>query len=371
MNANSKKKLYKIMSIDGGGVRGIIPAIVMKALEKKFRKKTGNPDAYLVDYLDMVGATSLSSIFGLLLLVPEEKGSCRPKYSAHDACDIFLDYLPRIFQTTLYHQIRTLRGLRDEKYPADFLEDMLDKYFDDYYLSELLLPCTVVSYDIQRRQSIFFTRHIAREESGKDFLVKDVCRASSSAPTYFELAYITSKSGVRYPCIDGAVVANNPSMCTVAEARTFFKVKPDELSLLSLGSGIDERPYFYNEVLNFGVVGWVKPLISFIMSSNSEISHLFSQLTFDASKVPENYLRIDTSLKTMTPDMSSEIDDISPGNIAGLIEFGQELVEKEDHKIEKYVDKVLESRILTPEEKMADQRIRIQKEAEQSQDEPG
>jgi len=133
MNNNPQKQLYKILSIDGGGVRGVIPAVVLKAIEKKIRKKTGNPDAYLIDYFDMIGAISLSSIFGLLMIIPEEKKSYRPKYSAHDACDIFLEYLPQIFQTTLFHNLRTLRGLMDEKYPSNFLEDMLDKYFGHFF----------------------------------------------------------------------------------------------------------------------------------------------------------------------------------------------------------------------------------------------
>ncbi|MDD4748051.1 MAG: patatin-like phospholipase family protein, partial [Salinivirgaceae bacterium] len=178
-------------------------------------------------------------------------------------------------------RIKSGHGITDEKYSANALEKALNDYFGDVRLSELLKPCLITAYDIRNRSAKFFNK-LDTVSDVKDFYIKDIARATSAAPTYFETARINSVFGAPYTLVDGGVFANNPAMCAYAEARSinFATVtnnpeKPncpstDEIMILSIGTGSRETPYYYEKAKDWGVVGWIKPIIDILMSGNSE-----------------------------------------------------------------------------------------------------
>ncbi len=217
-------QLIRILTIDGGGIRGIIPAQVLVALERKLRDTTGDANTRVADFFDLIGGTSTGGILTCLLLASDRE-SRRPRYSTSDALELYLKHGGEIFSSSLYHRFRSAGGLTDEKYPSDALEKVLADYFRDDWMSDLLKPCMVPAYDIRRRRAMFFTQHDALKGPPRDFRVRDVLRAATAAPSYFEAANIESRSGVHYPCIDGGVFANNPTLCAYAEARTHFEVR--------------------------------------------------------------------------------------------------------------------------------------------------
>jgi patatin-like phospholipase/acyl hydrolase len=105
----------------------------------------------------------------------------------------------------------------------------------------------ITAYDIQRRCAKFFTQIDARNDPAQDFLVRQVARATSAAPSYFEVALARSSTKVDYPLIDGGVFANNPAMCAYAEARHKLPGLPsaENMAILSLGTGYVKKPYQY------------------------------------------------------------------------------------------------------------------------------
>ena len=79
----SKSKFFRILSIDGGGIRGLIPAQVLTVLETKLQKASGNPDARIADYFDLVAGTSTGGILTCIYLCPDEAtGRARPRGGA-------------------------------------------------------------------------------------------------------------------------------------------------------------------------------------------------------------------------------------------------------------------------------------------------
>ncbi|KAF7045085.1 hypothetical protein CFC21_054228 [Triticum aestivum] len=82
--AGDEAKVITILSIDGGGVRGIIPAIVLAFLEKELQKLDG-PDARIADYFDVVAGTSTGGLLTVMLAAPDKDGLPKLKYSAKDA----------------------------------------------------------------------------------------------------------------------------------------------------------------------------------------------------------------------------------------------------------------------------------------------
>ena len=171
--------LIKILSIDGGGIRGIIPALVLYEIEKR----TGQPIAKL---FDLIAGTSTGGILALGLVKPNKNGT--PQYSAKNLEELYENEGKTIFSSTICHKIKSLDGLLDEKYPSSRIESVLKKYFGDTHLSEALTNIIVPSYEIEQRTPWFFKSFNAKDTNKKneDFLMRQVARATSAAPTYFE-----------------------------------------------------------------------------------------------------------------------------------------------------------------------------------------
>ncbi|MCK4803316.1 MAG: patatin-like phospholipase family protein, partial [Spirochaetes bacterium] len=238
-------KFTRILSIDGGGIRGLIPAKVLAAVEQKLQEKTGNKNAHIADFFDLISGTSTGGLLTCIYLCPGLNGSRdRPRFSAEEAVRLYMERGDRIFDLSLWQRIRSAGGLRDEKYSADAFEETLEDYFGDLRLSDLLKPCLITAYDIKRRCTVFFTQHDAKRMETRDFFLKDVARATSAAPTYFEAAKIKSLADVPYPLIDGGVFANNPAICAYIEVRRKFKKRPiiKKIAMLSLGTGFIKKP---------------------------------------------------------------------------------------------------------------------------------
>ncbi len=330
-------RIYRILSIDGGGIRGIIAARILSALEAKLQSRTGNPDTRLVDYFDLIAGTSTGGILACVYLYPEGETG-RPRYSAAEAQEMYVRHGAEIFDVPIFHSLASMGGLNNEKYPAIGLERMLEAYFQDTPLSKLLKPCLITSYDIRRRKAMFFTQHDARESEGRDFLIRDVARATSAAPTYFEVPLIKSLTGVSYPVIDGGVFANNPSLCAYAEARTLFGARASQMAIFSVGTGSVRRPYPYEEAKDYGAISWIKPLVDIMMTAMAETADYEINLAFDAVGTPNQYLRVNVEMDRLPPGTSSELDDASQANIHGLLELGAEAAEKHDREIDQFVD---------------------------------
>ncbi|NOT00336.1 MAG: patatin [Phycisphaerales bacterium] len=328
-----KRRPVRILAIDGGGIRGILPAQVLVALEEKLRDLDGNPDGRLADYFDFMAGTSTGGILTCLYLCPGENG--RPKFSAEEAAGLYLKRGGAIFDVTLWRKTWTVGGMGNASYPAGPIEKSLNDYFDQTKLSELLRPCLVPAYDIQRRRPHFFTQRDAVEKgAGWDFYAKDVCRATSAAPTFFEVARVSSRSRVPYPLIDGGVFANNPALCAYAEARQLDfdeiqKPTAKQMVVLSLGTGVIEKSYEYDQAKDWGAIGWIRPVLDIMMTGVAETVDYQLGRMFDAVGAAGQYVRINPALE----DASPEMDDASPENLERLRAAGTSAAVENDDKL--------------------------------------
>ncbi len=336
--AETKQKMTRILSIDGGGIRGIIPGQILVILEEKLKAKSGNPDARIADYFDLIAGTSTGGILTCAYLMPAADGetlTSRPKFDAKQVVDLYLKRGGDIFSVPFGHKLRTGGGILDEMYPASHLEKALDDYFGDTKLSELLKPCLITSYDIKRRMGHFFTQHDAIKRKGWDYLVKDVARSTSAAPTYFQCSDIKSVSEVSYPLIDGGVFVNNPALCAFAEVYNEYKTAPEKIVILSLGTGYSKKEYDYDKAKDWGMIQWVKPIIDIMMSGVSEVVDYQLRQIFDAVGANGQYVRINTELPI---DVSPDMDDASPKNLQALKELGTYTAQNFDVQLDAMVD---------------------------------
>jgi patatin-like phospholipase/acyl hydrolase len=168
------KRTIRILAIDGGGIRGIIPAVILSEIEKRTQKPVS-------ELFDLVVGTSTGGILALFLVKPNNQG--RPQYTAKDLVAMYEKEGDQIFSRSIWQKIHSGGSLVGEKYPASGIEKVLEKYFDKARLKDSLTEVLITSYDIERRIPFFFKSRNAKANISYDFPLKQVARATSAAPT--------------------------------------------------------------------------------------------------------------------------------------------------------------------------------------------
>jgi uncharacterized protein len=290
----------KALCIDGGGIRGLIPALVLAEIERR----TGRRTAEMVDF---VAGTSTGGILACALTRRGPDG--RPLFTAEELAAIYVEEGPRIFRRSLLKRIFSVGGWIDERYEDDGLDAALERYLGDALLSDALTDVLVTAYDIHDRFAFFFRSQRARNDPAYDFPLVQVARATSAAPSYFEPAQVTDRAGARtYPLIDGGVYAVNPSMCAYADVVAAGSADRLEL-MLSLGTGAHTRAYTFEETSGWGQLGWARPALDMVFDGVADTIE-FEALTL----MGDRYVRLQTELDLASDDL----DDASQSNLADL-----------------------------------------------------
>lgn len=312
--------IKRVLSLDGGGIRGIIPALVIAHLERK----TGKPACEL---FDLIVGTSTGGILALGLALQDEEG--RPLLAAKRMVALYERHGGEIFEQSLWRKLRTVGGIFEEAYSHRALEAVLEHYFGHRRLSDCGVPAMVTSYDIQNRRTVFMKSWHA-EHAG--LLCSDAARATSAAPTYFEPAQLNWAEESR-TLIDGGVFMNSPAVSAYAEARKLF---PDaSIAMLSLGTGELTRPIPYEQARTWGSALWVMSLLDCMFDGVSKAAD--HQMR---SFLGEQYLRLQTPLAYASDDM----DDASRGNIRNLKQTARELIKREEAALDRFMASVWQSR---------------------------
>lgn len=295
-----------VLSVDGGGIRGVIPAMVLADLEER----TGKPTAEL---FDLIAGTSTGGIIALALTVPGADGG--PRWTANDLVDLYLTEGPRIFHHSIGQMFESGLGLLDEKYDAAPLEQALKDYLGETRVSEAVTDVMVASYDLEHRKPFFFKTDRAKLKPEHDWLMREAARATSAAPTYFEPEKLTADGEVFALC-DGGVFANNPAMSAYAEARR--RHPRAQIRLVSLGTGQLTRKLHYEDVRGWGLIEWARPLLDVVFDGVSDATEYeLAQL------LPESdYMRFQTELV----GASDALDNANERNLEHLQDLARSLI---------------------------------------------
>lgn len=305
----------RILSIDGGGIKGIIPAMVLAEIEQRAGKA-------IHELFDLIAGTSTGGIIALGLTKPADGGG--PEYTAADTAQLYEDEGPNIFRRSLWHRLAALEGLLDARYPSSGLDAVLDSYFGDTKLAEALTEVFIPSYDLEHRNAFFFRSSKAKQDPQFDFPMKVAARATSSAPTYFEPLGIQGIEGDTefYALIDGGVYANNPAMCGFIEARVRYP-EAGRFVVVSLGTGEQTRPIHFNEAKDWGLVNWARPILGVVFDGITDtVDFQLNQVLLGSTSpfADSHYLRIQPELSIGNDDL----DDTSATNIAALRQLARQ-----------------------------------------------
>jgi predicted acylesterase/phospholipase RssA len=224
-----------------------------------------------------------------------------------------------------------LSDLVEEKYPARPIETILDRYFGDARLRHALADVVVPAYEIERRVPFFFKSRRAREDDDYDYPIRDVARATSAAPTYFEPHKITVE-GDYYSLVDGGVFANNPTMCALAEALAVHRPDPSSLDVVvaSFGTGEHTRRIPHDRAVGYGLVQWAPRLLSVMMDGNSDTV----RYQVEQALPPGRHFRFQVRLDAASDDM----DDATPANLRALRLAGETMVSENADRLDALVD---------------------------------
>jgi predicted acylesterase/phospholipase RssA len=284
----------KVLAIDGGGIRGLIPALVLAEIERR----TGRPVASL---FDLVAGTSTGAILACALTRPDPMTAAR-------AAELYEQEGPQIFDRSLVKEVTSLGGLIDERYDSSGLVASLRRHLGDTRLAQATARLLVTAYDLEARDALLLTRD-------DDMTMADAAHASSAAPTYFEPVRVGGRT-----LIDGGVFATNPAMLAYAETGGSLDV------LASLGTGEHVRPLPFDRVKDWGQLEWGRPILDVVFDGSADaVDRELSSL------IDGRYIRLQTRLD----EASDALDDASPENLAALRREAERLIARRDADIDR------------------------------------
>lgn len=327
-----KSRIF-VLSVDGGGIRGIIPAMILQHLEQ--RLKEAGVDKPFHRLFDLMAGTSTGSIIVLGLTAPAENRS-DAAFSISDILRIYENQGREIFPPARFRSLRTVSQVWTERYDHRPLEGILKEWFGDLTLKDALTNVLVTAFDTEHTKPFLMkSRHFPKGGvTDLNFYMRDAARASSAAPTFFELPYIQAlnREDQRFSLIDGGVFANNPALCAYIEARKMFP-RAKKYTILSLGTGRASWGYPYEDVKDWGYIDWVRPgkgtpLFRMIMRGQSEcVAHHLSRID------EVEYIR----LNGLLDNRSELMDDAGERNIQRLKQAAETIIRENEEKLQRIV----------------------------------
>lgn len=314
--------MHRILSFDGGGIRGLISAVWLKALEEAL----GGPAAR---HFDLIAGTSTGSILAAAV------ASGRP---AESIVRLYREYGREIFPATasrLWSRVKRLpaEGASAPKYDGKGLNRVLQREFGKRKLGDLDPMVLIPTYDVFNREGLVFKSADVRYRA---LPVWEVVRASCAAPSYFP-AHGLKLGAAQLPLIDGGVVANNPTACAIAEAvrhgttngKRRRRLTTSDLVVVSFGTGHTIRPIALEEARGWGVLDWAVPIIDVLLDGAADSTDYICKYLLREGR----YFRLQTRLESGYDDL----DNVDRTNLDALIgraeyflrlEQGQRLIER-------------------------------------------
>lgn len=313
---------YRILSLSGGGVRGLLAAIWLNRLEQKL----GSP---LAQHFDLIAGTSTGAVIACGVALGIDTATIVNLYRTQ-SIDIFPPPIARSFSRLT--RVLT-QGPDAPRYDGKGLEMVLKSVFGEARFGDLTVRTLITSYDLMRREALIFKTNKLEHQS---IPVWEIAKASASAPVYFP-AHILTLQGERIPAIDGGVVANNPTACAIAEGVRLNRDRTDQPSLnlpqfvvASFGTGEVIRPISIQQSQEWGALEWAIPLIDVLFDGSADsVDYIAKHLLPD-----DRYFRF----QTRVPPENGDIDNADSENLEALTTIAKNYLATEgDAQIDRLV----------------------------------
>lgn len=309
-----KGKKFRILSIDGGGIRGLIPAKVLAELEAELQKKA--PEKKLYEYFDLICGTSTGAILaiGIALGIPAKELA---KFYEDNAKHIFprfiFRFIPtkgRAFINAIYSNKKLLKLLREVYANANGGTDPL--------LNDLKANVCIPAFNGNDGAiNVLKTKHHPEYRRDYKLPAYHVAMSSASAPVYFPPHSFSFKNefgeGTNINMIDGGIFANNPALIGVFEATDKLDIAIGDVSVLSFGTG-QRKQIIKRSWRPKNLFDWLFPhpkLVDLVLDTQAQITEqylLFLQRALAKIGNTFSYLRIQHDMKGDNIELNSSKD---------------------------------------------------------------
>ncbi|WJZ91559.1 hypothetical protein VitviT2T_010620 [Vitis vinifera] len=337
-------RMVTVLSIDGGGIRGLIPGTLLAFLESKLQELDG-ANARIADYFDIIAGTSTGGLVTSMLTAPNKDN--RPIYAAKDINNFYLEHCPKIFPQNSTNPNTSVSGATGPKYDGKYLRSLTDELLGDLTLKQTLTNVVIPTFDIKLLQPIIFsTKNDKRSQ--KCPIIRYICIGTSAAPTYLPAHYFETRDASgktrSFDLIDGGVAANNPTLMAIShvtkeiilmhnsQSEEINPMDPKRMLVLSLGTGAPKLEEKYNAATasSWGPLEWLldngaTPLLDIYGHASSDMVDIHVSTLFQSRRCQKNYLRIQDD--TLTGNAAS-VDIATVENLERLEQIGKELLEK-------------------------------------------
>lgn len=302
-------RLFRILSIDGGGIKGVFPAAYLAELERRFLG-----GGSIADHFDMIAGTSTGGIIALALA---------HGMTAQQALQIYMERGERIFPTLKGWRkwARVLRWVSKPKHDQAVLKNELLSVFGDKVLDGASKRLVIPSFEgLHGEPFIYKTPHHPDYQKDRHKKFAHVALHTTAAPSYYPAV---DDDG--YVMIDGGVWANNPVMNALVDALACYDVPRENVRILSLGTG--EKPFTVDKAARYGGARHWAFIRAFQAAARAQSKNALGQAYMLIGK--NNVLRVDPP-ESLTP---IALDD-TPRALRELPLVARSLVEGSGHHVE-------------------------------------
>ncbi len=310
-----------VLCLDGGGMRGIIPVVILQALESHIRDLGGKDD--IATYFDMVSGTSTGGLISLALTCD----SALPHKDFNGSSQIDLSALLKNYMTMgkeIFQAQSSLFGLRQfvsDKYYSSNIQNLCQRWFGVRTMDSAKVPTMIMAYDLSKGSQKLLTSY----SHGPSCPIWVAARATSAAPTYF--------SPIEYNghlLVDGGVIANNPTLYAYLEAKMLYP-ECQKFHILSISTGGSYHTMAMDSAK--GLMNWaeqVSPMYS--TAQKRPTDHVMERLA------DVEYVRIDDPLPEPV-----KMDETNPVTLEYIRRQAQLTADKNGHVLDAFAKKLVDN----------------------------
>ncbi|KAJ0262350.1 Patatin-like protein 6 [Hirschfeldia incana] len=327
---NSQRGKVCVLSIDGGGMRGIIPGKALAYLEQALKLKSGDPNARIADYFDVASGSGIGGIFTAMLFA--SKDGDRPIFKADDTWRFLAKNGKSFYKSQpgklLNRVMKTGSGSK--------LEKSMKESFAELTLKDTLKPVLIPCYDLTSSAPFLFSRADALETDGYDFKLWEVCKATWAEPGVFEPVEMRSVDGkTRCVAVDGGLAMSNPTAAAITHVLHNKQEFPfvrgvEDLLVLSLGTGqLVDVKYECDKVMKWKAKQWARPAVRISADGAADnVDQAVSMAFGQCSR--SNYVRIQADGSSFGPCKPNIDTDASPSNVNMLVGVAEEMLKQKN-----------------------------------------
>jgi patatin-like phospholipase/acyl hydrolase len=334
------RKLYRVLAIDGGGIRGLVPARVLEDIERRM----GKP---IHECFDLIVGTSTGAILAAGFACPHPDHPGKARFTASEIVQNYRDLGKVVFPPGIWQSVRqTVR----RKYSSDPLRQTFERMYGKATVQDGLTGLLLLAGDTERRRHLFM-RHkgpgIPNDPEDLNFRLSDAVLGAGAAPTFFEPAKVFSiprtpgEEPRRYSLLDAAIYANNPALHGFMQAWQ-NKDEKSEVLVVSIGTGYSKKPYLNEDLARYMLIDWVNPSKGVPLIAMAEDSQSSSSIEMMQKALGNRFIRIEEDINSeklpaaKRPSLS--IDDASPANMGRIEAFADFVLAEQNAKIEALCD---------------------------------